>query len=119
MRIEGEPVSLSPDIATPFGLVLHELAINAFKHGSLSRPRDSVGLSWSVSLRNGERVLKFIWQEQGGATTRRPSTSGLGTSLIENAIPHAAVRREFGSQGLTCTIEVPLQAEKDGSAASS
>jgi two-component system CheB/CheR fusion protein len=114
VRIEGDPVSLSADIATPFGLVLHELAVNAFKYGSLSGPRGSVDLSWSASLRNGDRVLKFIWQEQGGVAAQRSTTRGMGTSLIENAIPDAAVRREFGSQGLTCTIELLLPAEEHG-----
>ena len=36
LRIEGEPVLLPADLATPFGLVLHELATNAAKHGALS-----------------------------------------------------------------------------------
>jgi two-component system, chemotaxis family, CheB/CheR fusion protein len=118
VRIGGEPVSLPADIATPFGLVLHELAVNAVKHGSLSSPSGSVDLNWSVDLRNGGRVLLFIWKEQGGAAAQ-PSTKGLGTSLIEHAIPNAAVRREFGSQGLTCTIELPLQAEDHGAVVSS
>src|SRR5262249_55054800 len=34
LRIEGEPVVLPPDLALPFGLVLHELATNAAKHGA-------------------------------------------------------------------------------------
>jgi two-component system CheB/CheR fusion protein len=119
VRIEGEPISLSPDIATPFGLVLHELAINSFKHGSLSGSRGSVDLSWSASLRDGERVLKFIWKEQGGVAAPRSTTTGMGSSLIEKAIPQAAVRQEFGAQGLTCTIEVVLQAEKHGTVAPS
>ena len=47
MRIEGEPVTLPADLATPFGLVLHELATNAAKHGALSRPGGAVTLRWS------------------------------------------------------------------------
>src|SRR5262249_32160147 len=33
---EGEPFAVPADLATSFGLVLHELATNAAKHGSLS-----------------------------------------------------------------------------------
>src|SRR5262249_42577245 len=36
LRIEGETVVLSADLATPFGLVLHELTTNAAKYGSLT-----------------------------------------------------------------------------------
>jgi two-component system, chemotaxis family, CheB/CheR fusion protein len=119
VRIEGEPVSLSPDIATPFGLVLHELAVNAFKHGSLAGSRGSVDLSWTANSQNGERVLRFIWQEQGGVVAPRSTKRGMGSWLIEHAIPNASVHKEFEPQGLTCTIEVLLQAEKPGAVVSS
>jgi two-component system CheB/CheR fusion protein len=36
LRIQGEPIVLPPDIATPFGLVLHEPATNAAKYGALT-----------------------------------------------------------------------------------
>lgn len=108
MQIEGEAIFLPADVATPFGLVLHELATNAFKHGSLSRPGGSVHVSWTVSFRDDYRVLTFIWNENGGTPALQPGPSGSGARLIENAIPNAIVRREFRPQGFACTIEVPL-----------
>ncbi len=39
LRIEGEPVLLPADLATPFSLVLHELATNTSKYGWLARPQ--------------------------------------------------------------------------------
>jgi len=108
LRMEGEPVLLPADLATPFGLVLHELATNAFKHGSLSRPAGSVDVSWTVAARDGQRFLKLRWRETSSALVPQPATAGLGTLLIENAIPSAIVRREFDAQGCACTIEVSL-----------
>ncbi len=107
VRIGGEPVTLPADLATPFGLILHELATNAAKHGALSRPKGSVTVEWTVT-RNDPRVLKVVWHEQGGPPVQQPVTSGFGSALIENGISSATVKREFKRTGLICTIELPL-----------
>lgn len=109
VRIAGEPVMLSADLATPFGLILHELATNAAKYGALSRTGGSVALHWTVASRNGSRVLNVVWREQGGPPAREPEKSGFGSALIQNGIANATVRREFNESGLVCTIELPLR----------
>ena len=108
LHIEGIPVFLPADAATPFALVLHELATNASKYGSLSRPAGCVQLGWTIARQNGERTLKLVWQEQGGPPVRPPTETGLGTTLIDTAIPGARVTREFRPEGLRCTIDAPL-----------
>jgi len=47
--IAGEAVLLPADLATPFGLVFHELATNAAKQGSLSNQTGRVAVTWTVS----------------------------------------------------------------------
>jgi two-component system, chemotaxis family, CheB/CheR fusion protein len=113
VRISGEPVTLQADLATPFGLILHELATNAAKHGSLSRPKGSVAVEWTVTG-NDPRVLKVVWREQGGPPVHEPVTSGFGSALIENGIASATVKREFKRSGLICTIELPLSKPEGG-----
>jgi two-component system CheB/CheR fusion protein len=108
VRIEGGQVMLTPDLATPFGLVLHELATNAAKHGALSQPGGSVNLHWRVDARNNQRTLTVLWKEHGGPVVPRPGPSGFGGMLIEKSIPKAVVRREFLADGMVCTIEIPL-----------
>ena len=108
LRIDGERVLLPADLATPFSLVLHELATNAAKHGALSRARGRVKLSWTVGSRNDRQLMRLVWQETGGPRVDHPGPSGLGTILIDNALPSAAVSREFRPDGLVCTIEVPI-----------
>jgi two-component system, chemotaxis family, CheB/CheR fusion protein len=115
LRIEGGPVTLPADLATPFGLVLHELATNAAKHGALSRPGGSVTLRWDITSRNKTPTLAVIWSESGGPPVQPPKASGFGGVLIENGLPHAIVRREFRPEGLVCTIEMPLsEASENG-----
>jgi two-component system CheB/CheR fusion protein len=112
-KIEGEPVLLPPDLATPFGLVLHELATNAVKYGALAHPNGMLNLTWDLSSRNNKRVLTVVWQEKDGPSAELPAEAGFGTALIDNAIRAAVVKREFGPDGLLCTIEVPLPEADD------
>lgn len=110
-QIEGPTVSLPADLATPFGLVLHELATNAAKYGSLAASSGAVSVTWQLSKSNGQRDLRLQWRESGGKTPGKMPPAGLGSNLIENAIPGAVVHREFQAQGLTCTIELALPNE--------
>jgi two-component system, chemotaxis family, CheB/CheR fusion protein len=108
MRISDDPVFLPTDLATPFGLVLHELATNSAKYGSFSRRGGVVDLSWAMRTRNDQRVLTVVWRESGGPAVTEPKTTGFGSQLIERAIPNATVERKFGADGMVCTIELPL-----------
>jgi two-component system, chemotaxis family, CheB/CheR fusion protein len=108
LRLEGKPVSLPAALATPFGLVLYELATNAAKHGSLSGLGGRIELKWRIVAGNDQRVLELVWRERGGPPVTAPTNSGMGTALIKGAIPNAEVRHEFREDGLTCTIKVPL-----------
>ncbi len=113
VTIDGEPISLPGDLATPFGLVLHELATNAAKHGSLSHPDGTVKLSWTLVPRDNLRLLRAVWREKGGPQPRAPKGTGFGTQLIENAIPGATVNCTFHPDGFLCTIEVSLSEGKE------
>ncbi len=108
LRIAGEAVSLPSDIATPLGLVLHELATNAAKYGALSNAEGRVAVTWTVDRRNQPPLLKLVWKETGGPAISPPAMTGFGSTLIDSAISAAQVRRDFRPEGLTCTIEVAL-----------
>jgi two-component system CheB/CheR fusion protein len=108
LRIEGEPVLLPADMATPFGLVLHELAVNAAKYGALSNRTGKIAVTWSVTRASNPTTLHFEWKETGGPAVKQPTPAGFGSTLIETAIPGAKVKREFRGDGLVCTIEAPL-----------
>jgi two-component sensor histidine kinase len=55
--------------------VLHELATNAAKYGSLSRPIGTVNLRWTVDRRDGQRILTMTWRERGGPPALPPTAS--------------------------------------------
>jgi two-component system CheB/CheR fusion protein len=108
VKITGKPVFLPADLATPFALVFHELATNATKHGAFSKRSGTVDLDWKIISRDGQPHLTVTWRERGGPKTTVPKTKGFGSELIERAIPNATVKREFGRDGVTCTIDVKL-----------
>jgi two-component system CheB/CheR fusion protein len=115
LRLQGEPILLSADLATPFGLVLHELATNAAKYGSLSVSSGTVSVSWTTSRRNNERLLKLVWMEGGGPRPSKPKADGFGNTLINSVITGAHVEREFRPAGFVCTLEIALpEAADDG-----
>ena len=104
VRVTGEPVSLPLELATPLGLVLHELAVNSTKYGALSVNRGVVELSWKQK----DGVLSVVWRERNGPPARTPRSRGFGSELIEKGIPNAKVKRDFRRDGLVCRIELPL-----------
>jgi two-component system CheB/CheR fusion protein len=112
--LKGEDVLLPPDIAVPFGLVLHELATNAAKYGSLASPKGKVELNWGLARRNQKRTFIVTWREKDGPPVQPPATAGFGSALIENAIPDSHVTRDFRPEGLVCTIELVLPGNEHG-----
>jgi two-component system CheB/CheR fusion protein len=108
ITIDGEPVMLTPELATPFGLAIHELASNAIKYGALSSEAGHVSLSWQVEAAARRQRLTVVWRETEGPAVNAPERRGFGSGLIERGIPRAKVRHEFPPQGVVCTIEFPL-----------
>jgi two-component system, chemotaxis family, CheB/CheR fusion protein len=108
--VEGEPATLPADTAVPLGLVLHELATNAVKHGAWSEPDGRVELSWTKS-REDEKPVLVRWREVDGPPVTRPQRTGFGSRLIKSGLPQSRVRSDFLPDGLVCTMEIRLPAE--------
>ncbi len=97
-------------------LVLHELTTNATKHGALSGASGRLTIRWDVVGTAHERQLHVDWREEGVAMDEhatRGKSRGYGLELIERALPYqldARTTSHFGSDGIRCTIDVPLPA---------
>jgi PAS domain S-box-containing protein len=113
VHVEGPDVTLDPSLAVPLGLALHELATNATKYGSLSKPGGIVDLSWTVSRAGGGDNLSLVWRERGGPKVAPPARRGFGTSLIERGLPDARIERSFDPEGLICRVDLPTSGVRD------
>jgi len=110
LTIAGPPAKLGPTQVIAFGLVLHELATNACKHGALSVDTGRVELGWDVRREDGADHLHLTWTERHGPAVAPPSRQGLGSRLIARGLPDAAIDWRFEPDGVVCTIDLPLEA---------
>src|SRR5581483_2852007 len=94
---------------------LHELAANAIKHGSLSRPKGQLELRWSVSRAQQGLTLTLDWVEKNGPQARRPRKLGFGMRLIDLVIRrqlNGEIAFSYSRKGLTVKLVVPLTHER-------
>ena len=112
----GPSVMLDPQVALHLSMVLHELATNAQKYGSLSVTRGGVSLNWSVQNagNNEEPTLLLKWQERDGPAVAAPTKRGFGTNLIQQSIQShgGEAIMNYGSEGVSCEIKLPYSQEK-------
>ena len=79
--LHGSDGFLRPEIAPVFSLILHELATNCAKYGSLSVS----GGRLDVQLEKSDLGLWIRWKELDGPKVEKPSHRGFGSVLIEQA----------------------------------
>ena len=113
VKIDDSNIMLTAAPAQALVMVLHELITNAAKYGALSTPGGQVSISWDRRTNGqGPASLMFEWRELGGPPVARAVPSGYGTSLIRDLVPHelgGTVDLVFASDGVSCTIEIPLE----------
>ena len=101
----GPRVVAGNSFAQMFAVLVHELATNATKHGSLTKAEGRVEIEWTADDRSG---FSFVWRERGGPPVRPPTTRGFGSQLISAALgekPHI----RYGESGFEYEILVPIK----------
>lgn len=108
--IDGAALALAPDATQPVGMVLHELATNAAKHGALSAADGRLSVTWA--LRDDDGALVLRWRESGGPRVTAPARDGFGTKLMRANIGSqlkGQVSFDWNTDGLAVTIVIPAQ----------
>ncbi|WP_455274234.1 sensor histidine kinase [Rhizobium herbae] len=99
ITLSGPNCLLVPETVTALSLVVHELATNALKYGSLSEPNGRLEIRWSLS----EGRVAFHWEEWDGPAVVTPGSEGFGSKLIRRAFPATFEPRsesDFAGDGL-------------------
>lgn len=106
VRVAVERMGVGEEAATSLAMVVHELATNSLKYGSLSSDVGTV----DVSTRSNGEQLTLIWLERGGPTVEPPSgEGGYGSRLIERSIHRQLggnIKHEWAEGGLIVTIQL-------------
>lgn len=114
VTIGGPAVELNPAAAQTLGLALHELAVNAAVHGSLSVDGGTVAVSW----RTGGEDVVLDWRESGGPPPTEPAGGGFGRILLERMLDHelgGRATRRFAPEGVSVTLSFPIaRASREG-----
>jgi two-component sensor histidine kinase len=105
IETQGADVPLRPSAALSLSMVLHELATNAAKHGSLSG-NGMVTIKWTTN-----RKFELEWIESGGpAVIKNPVRIGFGSKLIKQVVERelgGSVQIEYRPEGLLCRLVMP------------
>lgn len=105
--LEGPPAPIGPKAATALTLILHELATNAAKYGSLSVAEGHLRVSWTR-----DDKLALLWQEENGpAISRAPETEGFGSLLSRKSVTDqlgGSITHDWRKEGLQVRIDLPL-----------
>lgn len=105
----GRDILLHPDLCFDMGLVLHELATNSIKYGTLGKTDGAIIAEWGYrSESDGARIFCFGWTDAGSSPTPASQGMGFGSKLISALIeqkwkgtitlatfPHFSVRFEI------------------------
>ena len=112
ITIEGEDVLLKADIVQNLGMVIHELATNSVKHGSLHVRNGKVKVFWTIlTPTDGPVQLELNWREIGGPAANRPDRKGFGSQIIERHAPAVfggKVDVSYGPSGFSWSLTAPV-----------
>ena len=100
-RLEGPDVLFDAPQALAMGMVVHELATNAAKHGALSSGTGCVTVNWGAPDPDGEVALD--WVESGGPVVTPPKRTGFGSRLISTSLKgdlKGSAEQDYASDGL-------------------
>lgn len=106
IRIDGPALHLEPNISIALGMVLHELATNAVKHGALSSRTGQVELTWKIA----DGMFSLMWRESGGPPVVASERRSFGSRFIKSALLQAngKVNYEFLPEGVVFQVSSPL-----------
>jgi two-component system CheB/CheR fusion protein len=109
VNLSGPSVQLAAKQALSIGMVLHELATNAGKYGSLSVEGGTVQVTWTTPDAQDENRIDLEWRELGGPAVAKPTSRGFGLNLVEREAEFGlggTANLEFTPQGLVAHVAI-------------
>ncbi len=108
--LNGDDMTLAPNLAHALGLVLHELTTNAAKYGALSTAAGRIEIAWLEVPDGCPPHVRLTWREVGGPPVATPTRTGFGSRLIETSLSHAIdgqAKISYDTSGLHAVLLIP------------
>lgn len=106
VAMSGIDLVIGGGFAQQFALVVHELATNATKYGSLSRPEGRVRICWFIEKGGEAPIFRITWKEIGGPPPTATEREGFGSHLIAAIFRDAS--RNYSADGIEFAAQMPL-----------
>ncbi|WP_284776574.1 HWE histidine kinase domain-containing protein [Agrobacterium sp. lyk4-40-TYG-31] len=106
IRVAVPRLGVGENAATGLALIVHELATNAMKYGSLSVPEGTLDVSGTIS---GD-VVEVQWTERGGPKVQKPDgPGGYGSKLLHRTLAGhlgGTLEHDWSEEGLIVTLQI-------------
>jgi len=110
VRFGGPSFVINAKATVALALVMHELATNAARHGSLSVPEGRLAVNW----REGEDdALVIEWEERDGPAAHPPNRNGFGSRLLRTVVTGelgGTLDAHYDEQGFSARLVIPPSA---------
>lgn len=110
VKIDGCDIVLDAKTAQQFSLIVHELATNALKYGSLSAQAGHVSIEGKTIAHDGKEAFLFTWKEMDGPPVIKPARQGFGSIILVDSAKQFAqhVALDYTPTGLCYELRIEL-----------
>jgi two-component sensor histidine kinase len=106
IRVSAPALLVGEGSVTTLALVVHELATNSLKYGSLSRAGGTLGIACIAD----EAEVVIVWTERGGPPVAVPEgQAGFGSALVKRSIASqlgGSIAFDWPLEGVTATLRM-------------
>ena len=105
IRVSVPKMNVGEKSSTALALVIHELATNSAKYGSLSVASGTLDVSCNS---NGDEVI-VTWTERGGPPIRAAKVEGYGSKLVRQSMASqlgGAIAFDWSEEGVVATLRM-------------
>lgn len=108
--LDGPRVVLPANDVQALSMVVHELATNAVKYGSLARQDGRLSITWE---RLQSQMVRMVWREESPEPIEPPRATGFGSRLIARLMAQlkGSIGYDWRPSGLVAELAFPLSAD--------
>jgi two-component sensor histidine kinase len=108
LEATGPELIVKRGAAQDLGIVLHELATNAARHGALKTAEGRIIVRWELHSETGQ--FHMSWTEAGGPAVVPPQHKGFGLMMVTDMIEHyGKVNLAFNPDGVAWEFTAPAR----------